>query len=85
MEVSKSHVLCQHTQSYGISSRLQEILCLLGQGYVFEEGEEILQQLLGIEVSAKQIQRVSEHYGEAVEQQVQQYAVGKEEPPVLYI
>lgn len=70
--------MCQSTQSYGISSRLQEILCLLGQGYVFEEGEEILQQLLGIEISAKQIQRVSEHYGEVLEEQ----AV-KKEPPVL--
>lgn len=73
-------MLSQHTQHYGISSRLQEILSLLGQGYVFEEGEEILQQLLGIEVSAKQIQRVSEHYGQALEQQ---YAAGKEEPPLL--
>lgn len=75
--------MCQHTQSYGISSRLQEILCLLGQGYVFEEGEEILQQLLGIEVSAKQIQRVSEHYGEVLEEEQQQYVRDKKEPPVL--
>lgn len=56
----------------------------MGQGYVFEEGEEILQQLMGIEVSAKQIQRVSEYYGEVLEeQQVQQYGGGKKEPPVL--
>ena len=43
-------------QSFGISSRLQELLCLLAQGYVFEEAEEILLQLLGIDMSAKQIQ-----------------------------
>jgi hypothetical protein len=63
----KTHVLCRHTQSFGISSRLQKLLCLLAQGYVFEAGEEIMQQFLGIEMSARQIQRVSEHYGEALE------------------
>ena len=59
--MSKTHALCQHTRHFGISSRLQEIFCLLGQAYVFEESEEVLAQLLDISVSAKQIQRVSEH------------------------
>ena len=81
--MSKSHILCQNTKSYGISSRLQEILCLLGQGYVFEEGEEILRQILGIEVSAKQIQRISEHYGQGLEERQQQYEEGKKQVPVL--
>ena len=58
-------------------------MCLLGQAYVFEESEEMLQQLLGIAVSAKQIQRVSEHYGQALEDQQQQYQEGEKEPPVL--
>jgi len=62
---------------------LQEILCLLGQAYVFEESEEMLQQLLGISVSAKQIQRVSEHYGQALEEQQVQYQQQQKEPPVL--
>jgi hypothetical protein len=81
--VSKTHVLCQHTHHYGISSRLQEMMCLLGQAYVFEESEDILEQLLGIVISAKQIQRVSEQYGQALEEQQQQYATGKQEAPVL--
>ena len=81
IEVSKTHVLCQHTRHYGISSRLQEILCLLGQGYVFEESEEILQQLLGLAVSARQIQRVSEHYGQVLEEQQQQYVADSPEAP----
>jgi hypothetical protein len=59
------------------------MLCLLGQAYVFEESEEILHQLLGITISAKQIQRVSEHYGQALEEQQQQYEEGKKEAPVL--
>jgi hypothetical protein len=44
------------------------VICLLGQGYVFEEGSELLATLLGIDICAKQIQRVSEHYGQQVEE-----------------
>ena len=39
--------------------------------------------MLGIEVSAKQIQRVSEHYGQELEEEQQQYEEGKKEVPVL--
>ena len=31
---------------------------------VFEEGNEVLEELLGLDMSAKQIQRVSEYYGD---------------------
>jgi len=44
-------------------------MCLAGQGYVFEEGEVLFKRLLGISVNARQIQRVSEHYGKIAEQQ----------------
>ena len=43
----------------------------MAQGYVFEEAQELLKQFLSIELGAKQIQRVSEHYDEEVEQQIQ--------------
>lgn len=58
-------------------------MCLLGQAYVFEESEDVLAQLLGITLSAKQIQRVSEHYGQALEDQQQQYQQQEKEAPVL--
>jgi hypothetical protein len=76
-------VLCQNTAHFAISSKLQEVLCLLAQGYVFEEAEEILLELLGIEISAKQIQRLSEHYGAALEQQINDAATQKAEAPAL--
>lgn len=79
----KTHVLCQHTGRFAISSRLQELLCLLAQGYVFAEGEELLEQFLGIGLSAKQIQRVSEHYGQALEEQFNLQGQGKAAAPVL--
>jgi hypothetical protein len=59
--------LCRCTSKFGISERLQGILCKLGQSVVFEEGSEILEELLGLNVSSKQIQRVSEYYGIAFE------------------
>lgn len=43
----------------------------------------MLRELLGLELSAKQIQRVSEHYGEQVEQQIQAQATGNVDAPVL--
>jgi hypothetical protein len=47
-------------------------MCLAGQGYVFEEGEVLFKRLLGISVNARQIQRVSEHYGKIAEQQTEE-------------
>jgi hypothetical protein len=59
------------------------MVCLLAQGYVFEEAEAILLELLGIHISGKQIQRVSEHYGQGLEGQITQQAAGKTAAAVL--
>ena len=56
---------------------------MLAQGYVFEQGEEMLLELLGLSLSAKQIQRLSEHYGGRLEEQSTDIAQGKEAAPVL--
>jgi hypothetical protein len=56
-----------HTEKFGISPKLQEIICLLANNSVFSEATENLQSLLGVDISAKQIQRVSEHYGQKLE------------------
>jgi hypothetical protein len=58
-------------KQFGISQALQDSMCLAGQGYVFEEGELLFKRLLGISVNARQIQRVSEHYGRVSEQQTE--------------
>jgi hypothetical protein len=61
------------------------MMCLLAQDYVFEEGETLLKELLGIEMSAKQVQRVSEWTGKELEHQIQEYAdpFSKLKAPVL--
>jgi hypothetical protein len=46
---------------------MQGLICLLGQHTVFEGASEILKRMLGIEFSAKQIQRVSEWYGNQID------------------
>ena len=67
LEVNKTHVLCQHTSKFGISAKLQDMMCLLAHDHVFEESENLLREFLGLEISAKQIQRISEHYGQELE------------------
>ncbi len=83
MSICKQHPLCQHTTRFSITSKLQEIICLLAQDYVFEQAEEVLGELLGLSLSAKQIQRVSEHYGEKLD--VQSTAPAHDQAPVLSV
>lgn len=45
-------------------------MCHVGQSCVFEEGEEILQEMMGVQIGSKQIQRVSEYYGEQIERHI---------------
>lgn len=81
--MSKCHPLCQHTKSFGITGKLQEIISLLGQSGVFEDGEQTLKTLLGLNISAKQIQRVSEHYGSEMEARQATYVKDNTEVPAL--
>ncbi len=55
----------------------------MAQGSVFEQAEEMLLELLGLSISAKQIQRLSEHYGERLEEHLQEQVAGKAQAPVL--
>ncbi|SDC57848.1 hypothetical protein [Niabella drilacis] len=67
IEVAKTHPLCQGTMHFGVSAKLQELVCLLSQQCVFQEVEDLLSALLGLKFSAKQAQRISEHYGARLE------------------
>jgi hypothetical protein len=50
----------------------------LGQSEVFEDGSTLLEKLLGLNMSAKQIQRVSESYGRLIEDK-EQNSIANEE------
>ena len=72
LEVNKSHVLCHHTSQFGISAKLH----LLAHDHVFEESEGLLHEFWGLDLSAKQIQRLSEHYGQELEDFERSYQEG---------
>ena len=61
IELPKSHKL-QH-KAFKITAYLQSLICLLAQDVVFENASALLNKLLNIDLSAKQIQRVSQWYG----------------------
>jgi len=82
-EISKSHVLCKHTKKFGISSKLQEIICYLASESVFEGVATILHDLLRINISAKQVQRVSEYYGQKLEELEENYQESTLEVPLV--
>ena len=42
---------------------MQSLVCVLAQHVVFEGASSLLKEILGIDLSGKQIQRVSEWYG----------------------
>lgn len=70
--IAKTHPLAQCPNGFRMSSHLQEVITYLGCEYVFEEASGVLEKLLGVEVSAKQIQKVSEHVGQLLEEEAQQ-------------
>ncbi len=46
---------------------MQSLVCLLAQHVVFEGASSLLKEILGINLSGKQIQRVSEWYGKQID------------------
>lgn len=66
--MSKSHILQSKHSNFSISHHLQQILCLIGQSKVYSEASEIINELLNIDVSAMQIQRVCKYYGQVVDE-----------------
>jgi len=55
--------------SFGISSLAQETMCYIGQHLVFSDSEEVINNLTGAGVNAKQIERVCHKYGQWIEDQ----------------
>jgi len=68
IKLAKNHKLAQTNSTFGISGKLQEMVCLVGQNQVFADGEALFSEMMGISVCGKQIQRVSEYYGQRIEE-----------------
>jgi len=67
VELKKGHTLLKGTSKFGISERMRGLMCLVGQSVVYEEACELFEEMMGVEISAPQIQRVCTHYGNAID------------------
>jgi hypothetical protein len=65
---SKNHPLATAPGGFKISPYLQEHLCRVGTKLTFEEASEEATQLMGVDVNAKQIERLCHHYGDLLGQ-----------------
>jgi len=64
----KRHPLATAPGGFKISPYMQEHLCRVGTKLIFEEASEEIINLMGIEVNAKQVERLCHHYGELLGQ-----------------
>lgn len=78
--IPKIHPLSQTPNGFLMTTYLQDQVCYVGQKEAFEEGSETLLRLMGAEVSNKQIQRISEYFGQCLEEKTEQLI--KEDPIV---
>jgi len=68
ISLRKGHPLAVSPGGFKISAYLQEHMCRTGTKMTFEESEEELNELLGIQTNAKQIERLCHYYGEVLDQ-----------------
>ena len=64
-------MLAHIAKQFAVSKKLQENICLLAQSQVFEDAQDLLETTMGIDIIAKQIQRISESYGKDLEKHMQ--------------
>ena len=67
MTVSKSHRFCHCPLGFQMSPYLQDLVAFTGQNHIYEDGSEQLKKSNGLEISAKQIERVTNAYGQISE------------------
>ena len=65
--MKKGHTLLKGTSKFGISERMRGLLCLVGQSVVYEEACELFDEMMGLEISTPQVQRVCSYYGNAID------------------
>ena len=74
IQIATSQLFSQHHNGFGISPYLQEKLVFLGQFEVYKQASDLAQTLLGVTIGPSQIDRLTSHYGAAIEAQLDQPA-----------
>ncbi len=67
MVIKKGHILSRGTSKFAISERMRGLMCLVGQAVVYEEGCELVNELMGLDVGSSQLQRLCVHVGNQVD------------------
>lgn len=67
IQIANSEPFSHHPNGFGISPYLQEKLVFLGQLEVYKQASDLAQTLLGVWVCPSQIDRLTSHYGAAIE------------------
>jgi len=70
VELPKKHLLCPNKNSFKITAKLQEEICLMGQAVVYREASELMEKLFDLHLSDQQIRRVCVHYGEVLDKAI---------------
>lgn len=72
IEIANNELFSIHPNGFSISPYLQEKLIFLGQMEVYQQAGEVVEKLLGLSVSVSQIYRLTTHYGQAIEADLEQ-------------
>lgn len=75
IQIANNEPFSAHINGFGISPFLQEKLVYLGQFEVYDQGAELAQSLLGVNISSSQIYRLTNHYGESIEPDLKQMEI----------
>lgn len=85
----KEHPLAKNTFNFSITPCLQELICFIGMQHTYNSSCIIFKKLLGIDITAKQIERVCTFYGTKLHKQQCGYVFDKNrkqiEANILYI
>ena len=80
IQIANSESFSQHPNGFGISPYLQQKLVFLGQLEVYDQAPQVAQTLLGLSIASSQIYRLTNHYGAAIEDELDQ-PVATDQPP----
>ena len=72
IHIANNQMFSVHPNGFGISPYLQEKLVFLGQFEVYTQASELAQTMLGVAVCPSQIDRLTSHYGAAIEADLQE-------------
>jgi len=72
VDVEKAHCLGFTGTPFSASAYMQELACFAGQNSVFEDASQMLNFIGGVNITAKQIERICHYHGQQIEDAIQQ-------------